>query len=147
MKYSIEHTREWCGVLIPEWIRVFDCRASHEEIFGPSSLAPWGVRLWGSERAEVDMGLRGPDWSHATHPLSCQTYIDARTAGEKELTRQLRNAVVDAERLRKEYLEAKEVPSVPEKGGSCLYLPVAITISNFGWGIVSDERTRVVRNF
>lgn len=142
MGYSTEHTQEWCGVLIPDWIRVFDCRCEDRNA---GIKTPWGSYLWGSERAAVDLGLRGEGFYHDTTPLSCSTYIDARTAGDKEVARQLQRALEDAEKFRAEYLAA--IPATPGDGGSCLYLPVAITISNYGWSIVADNRNYVVRAF
>ena len=134
MSHAKEVTGKWFGVEIPVWLRAFDCRG--EPFAGP---------YMGSEKAEVDLGLRGGDDRHGTTPMSCQTYIDARTADEVELRRQVTDMVREAEKMKKAY------DAAPTKdqghGGSCLYLPVAICMSNFGWGVLCDRRTQRVRYF
>ena len=134
----------WYGVDLPRWIRVFDCRCAKGTEF--SAKAPWGATLMGSERAEVDMGLRGETWDerHATTPMSCSTYIDARTCDESELRKQVSDMVREAARMRDTYLKAKENPAKEGEGGGCNYMPVGIALSNFGWSIIADTRTCVV---
>lgn len=141
--YAIEITeREWCGVKIPKWLRVFDCRG--DEL----TKAPWGQTLWSSEKAEIDLGLRSEKDRFGTSPLSCSTHIDSRTAPEAELTRQMADMVKEATRLRKQYLEAKKNPGEDKgHGGSGYYLPVAVAISNFGWNVICDERISVTKFF
>lgn len=150
MKCATELTapKLW-SVDIPPWLRVFDCRAAEGMEFANKS--PWGTILMGSERAEVDLGLRGQNFWHSSRPSSCSTYTDSRTCPESELTRQLTDAVSDATRLYNEYQDALAKTKAPDyqkpDGGSCLYLPVAIAISNYGWAIISDNRACVVRGF
>jgi hypothetical protein len=141
--YSIEITeREWHGVEIPEWLRVFDCRG--DEI----PKASWGPALFSSEKAEVDLGLRSEKDRFGTTPLSCQTYQDSRTAVESELARQVTDMVKEATRLRDQYLEAKQNPGEDKGlGGSGYYLPVAIAMSNFGWDVICDTRVSVTKFF
>ena len=139
--YSIEHVGEWAGVVLPSWIRFFDCRCEDKDA---GTKTPWGGYLWGSERAAVDLGLRGKGYWEDTTPLSCSTYIDARKAGDKEVARQLTQAIQDAQKFLKEWEEATHTEG---QGGSCLYCPVGITISNYGWSIISDRRTIKVRAF
>lgn len=144
-RYAKEITEKtWFGVEIPEWLRAFDCRANDDEI-APKS--PWGTCLWSSERAAVDLGLRTKEECFDTRPLSCSTYTDARTASENELRRQVADMVKEATRLRDEYEHAKQHRAGKDEGGSCLYQPVAICLSNFGWSVLSDTRTQVVRRF
>jgi len=144
--YSKEITGgSWYGVSIPEWLRVFDCRSSDDDI---APKAPWGEHLWSSERAEVDVGLkRGYGDNDATCVVSCSTYVDARKADEKELARQVSDMVREATRLREEYLKGKEKPAKKGDGGSCLYMPVCITLANYGWSVISDRSTQIVRAF
>ncbi len=144
MAYAKEVTGAWFGVTIPAWLRVFDCRADSSDIAPRSS---WGSSLWSSERAEVDLGLRTATERNATTPVSCSTYVDARRADDAELAQQVTRAIAEATRLRDEYETAKAKPAKPGSGGSCLYLPVAVSIANFGWSVISDERTRIVRAF
>ena len=141
--YAIEISeREWHGVEIPEWLRVFDCRGDD------LVKASWGHVLWSSEKAEVDLGLRSDKDRFATTPLSCSTYIDSRTAVESELARQVANMVAEATRLRDQCLEAKQSPGEDKGfGGSGYYLPVAIAMSNFGWDIICDRRISVTKFF
>jgi hypothetical protein len=140
---AIEITeREWYGVKIPSWLRVFDCRG--EDLV----IAPWGSVLWSSKRAEVDLGLRTEKDRFGTTPLSCSTHIDSRTASESELTRQVADMVKEATKLRDQYLEAKKNPGKDKWfGGSGYYLPVAIAMSNFGWNVICDKRTSVTKFF
>lgn len=147
--YAKEIKGEWHGVKIPSWIRLFDCRTEED---AKTPKAPWGEYLYGSERAAADLGLRGvlesgERFHYDTVPTSCQTYIDSRTCKPEELVRQFSDAVKRAGELRKEYLQTKKNQKEKPDGGSCLYLPVAIAISNFGWSIISDRRTEVVRGF
>lgn len=136
---AIEVKGSWFGVEIPSWLRAFDCR-------GEALATPYK----GSEKAEVDLGLRSLKgesyWAHGTTPLSCQTYIDARTADEVELRRQVTDMVKEATKFKKEY---DAVGNVADKGlgGSCFYLPIAICMSNFGWSILCDRRSQRVRHF
>jgi len=118
-RYAKEHVGEWYGVPIPGWLRVFDCRASDEEI---TPTAPWGAALWSSERAEVDLGLRrGYADSDATNPVSCHTYIDARTASKEEIRAQLRRMIEAATSARPQGV-------------------VAVALGNFGWTVIADRR-------
>jgi len=141
MGYAIEVIGTWYGIEIPSWLRAFDCRAND------AATSPWGTSLWSSERAEVDMGLRTATSRNATTPVSCSTYTDARRADDAELARQVTRMVEEATRIRAEYLAAKDRPAQPGSGGSCLYLPVAVCMANYGWSVVCDERTMIVRAF
>jgi hypothetical protein len=144
-KYANEVTGGmWYGVTLPSWLRAFDCRADMSD-FAPESS--WGAPLFGSQRAEVDMGLRTKDDRFACTPISCQTYIDARKADMQELCRQVTDMVNSATGLRADYESAKAAAKEPSNGGSCYYMPVAICLSNFGWSIMCDNRTVVVRSF
>jgi len=142
--YSKEIKGSWFGVTIPEWLRAFDCRSSEDDI---APRTPWGSYLWSSERAAVDLGLRAEGVYNDTTPVGCSTYIDARTAPEEELRRQVENMVAEATRLREEYLEGKKFPDTEGQGGSCLYMPVAVCLSNFGWSVLADRTQGIVRRF
>ena len=131
----------WYGVELPAWLRAFDCRATDAEI-APKS--PWGTSLWGSERAEVDLGLRSDGVYNATTPMSCSTYTDARRANDADLSKQVADMVKAATELYTEYQAAEHKPG---NGGSCLYCPVAIVMSNYGWSVVSDQRQCKIRPF
>ena len=145
MPFSIEITGTFAGVKIPAWLRVFDCRASDADA---GARSPWGTSLYGSERAAVDMGLRAPGEYNDTTPISCSTYIDARTADEAEIARQLRDGLKEAAKLLAEFEAAKaSSKGKPANGGSCLYRPVAFCLSNYGWCVLSDAREKVVRAF
>jgi len=144
MTYAKEIKGEWYGVAIPSWLRAFDCR---EDDAAPAPRTSWGARLWSTDRATVDMGLRGEGFSYDTRPLSCSTYIDARRADKEELARQVRRMIEAAEKLRAERIEAESRPAKPGKGGSVLYHPVAIAMANYGWAVISDQRTAFVRGF
>jgi len=143
MLYAIEiKDREWYGVKIPKWLRVFDCRG--DEIL----KAPWGHTLWSSEKAEVDLGLRTETDRFGTTPLRCSTYIDSRTAAETELTRQVTDMVKEAKQIRVQYLDAKKNPGEDKgHGGSGYYMPIAIAMSNFGWNVICDERISATKFF
>jgi hypothetical protein len=140
--YAIEITeREWYGVKIPTWLRVFDCR-------GDELPKAWKRTLWSSDRAEVDLGLLTEKDRFATTPLSCSTYIDSRTCAEAELTRQVTDMVKEATFLLEQYLDAKENPGENrEHGGSGFYQPVAIALSNFGWNVICDVRLSATKFF
>ena len=142
-KYAKEVTGEWYGVSIPAWLRAFDCRASGDDI-APTS--PWGTTLWSSERAEVDLGLRTQTNWFSTTPLSCSTYIDARTCSDVECAKQVTDMVKEATKFRAEYEDAKAHEAPKGQGGGVYYQPVAIVMSNFGWSILADNRTGVVRS-
>jgi hypothetical protein len=145
MGFSTEVIGTFAGVAIPAWLRVFDCRASDTDA---GARSPWGTSLYGSERAAVDIGLRtGNGEYNDTTPISCSTYIDARTADEAEIARQLRDGLKEAAKLLAEFEAAKAKPAKPGDGGSCLYRPVAFCLSNYGWSIMSDAREKVVRAF
>ena len=148
MKYATEITTgEWYGVAIPAWLRAFDCRQD-ETTTNPD----WhGRMLWSSERAAVDCGLI--EWDDAgtvdysTTPESTRTYVDARTAPDEELASQVRNLVDSAQRMRAHYAEASERRARPGEGGSVVYTPLAICISNFGYSVLCDRRTGITRRF
>lgn len=147
MGYSKEITGIVFDVSLPDWLRFFDCRASEKELFPE---APWTnmygkVILFGSERAEVDLGLRTKDDRFGTTPTSCQTYVDARVCDSNELSRQVADMVQAATKLRQDWIEAAKHPSAD--GGSCYYKPVAICLSNYGWNVLCDTRTKRVRAF
>lgn len=147
--YSKEVTAEWYDVSIPPWLRAFDCRASDQDVMPKT---PWGATLFSDEKAAVDLGLRAIDaegkrFYHDTTPLSCRTYTDARTADHHELARQVTDMVTEARKMYTEYQRVANLPYQPGTGGSVLYLPVAICLSNFGWGILCDTRTQVIRSF
>ena len=144
MTYAKEIRGTWFGVAIPVWLRAFDCRAPDEEI---APKAPWGATLWSSERAEVDLGLRTEHDRFGTAPFSCSTYTDTRKADEQELARQVRDMIKRAAEMRAEYHAADANRARKGEGGSCLYQPVAVTLSNFGWSVICDERTMIVRRF
>lgn len=142
-KYSIEITeRQWYGVKVPKWLRVFDCRGAE------LPKTPWGYTLFASEKAEVDLGLRSETDSFGATPISCSTYIDSRLAAEAELIRQVTDMVQRARQLRLQYLAAKKNPGEDKgHGGSAYYLPVAVTLSNFGWSVLCDRRVSVTKFF
>jgi hypothetical protein len=144
MTFAKEIVGQWFGVAIPSWLRAFDCRGSGKDLM---PRAPWGETLFGGEKASVDLGLRDGTWDgrHDTIPTSCSTYLDARTASESELARQVADMVKEATRLKTEYDTAKE--AAKGVGGSCLYLPIAIEMSNYGWSVISDKRTCKIRAF
>jgi hypothetical protein len=151
MKYAIEITSgEWYGVALPEWLRFFDCRNSDS---WSAPKAPWGESIYGGERAQIDLGLKRGYYedNNATTLVSCSTYIDSRTACMGELTRQVTNMIEAAERFRRDYERYKSKITKPEdcyaNGGSCFYLPVAAEMSNFGWSIIADDRSRIVVAF
>lgn len=144
MSYAQEVSGSWFGVKIPEWLRAFDCRASDDEI---APKAPWGSCLWSSERAEVDLGLRSEHERFATSPRGCSTYVDARKADEQELSRQVADMVKAASDMLREYVEAMAKQAPKGAGGSCLYRPVAVALCNYGWSVICDERTMIVRRF
>lgn len=132
--YAIEVKGEWFGVVLPPWLRAFDCRG--EALAGP---------YMASEKAEADLGLRTVNDRHGVTPMSCQTYIDARTATEEELRRQVTDMIKEATRIKKEYDAAPTEDA--GLGGSCLYLPIAICMSNYGWSVLCDRRTQRTRHF
>lgn len=157
MGYAKEITGEWYGVKIPAWLRVFDVRCSEEDLFADSSRAPWTIEtkegpkrplLWSGERAEVDCGLRTATERHATTPVSGSHYRDLRTADEAYCAETVRKMIAEAERLRAVY-EAAKAAAKPNKnhGGSCYYMPVFVSLANYGWGVTCDERTMVVEYF
>ncbi len=145
-KYATEITDdEWHGVARPEWLRFFDCRSDET---APFPKAIWGETLYGGETAHVDLGLkRGYGDNDATTLISCNTYIDSRSCNTSELTRQITNMVREAVRFRQEYQEHQGDVTKPDQGGSCLYLPVAAELSNFGWSVIADRRSRIVVSF
>ena len=145
MTYAKEITGGiWYGVEIPEWLRAFDCREADD---AETARTPQGRTLWSSERASADLGLRGDGFYFDTCPVACSTYIDARKADDEELARQVRGMVDAAMKVRNERIEAEKHVAGPKEGGSVLYHPVAIALCNFGWSVICDERTRIVRAF
>lgn len=144
MSFAKEISGEWYGVAIPSWLRAFDCRS--EDVFA-DPRSPWGTVLYSDEKAQVDLGLRTETYRYATTPLSCSTYIDARRADDAELARQVRDMAQAATKLHKEWEKAASLLAARGEGGSCVYCPVAICMSNFGWSVLSDERTCRVRRF
>lgn len=142
--YSIEIKGSWFGVAIPAWLRVFDVRGTDADL---GHKSPWGSTLWSSERAEVDLGLRGEQVRNATAPVNCSTYTDARTAPQEELARQVADMIQAADKLRLEYQAATHHLALQGQGGSVLYLPVAVYLANYGWGVIADKRTQIVRSF
>lgn len=144
MGYSKEIQGIWCGVEIPSWLRAFDVRTAPSEC---GLRAPWGETLWSAERAMVDLGLKAGYDSHATIPSGCHVYFDMRDCSEAELAKQIASAIADATRLHSEYEHAQVHRAAPGAGGSCYYMPVAISIGNYGWSVICDERTCVIRAF
>ena len=139
MTYSKEITdREWYGVKIPRWLRVFDCR-------GDGTVKAWRT-LWASEAAEVDLGLRTETESHATTPVSGSGYADMREY-EPDAKLAVARMVQEAKKLRLAYTEALGKPPTEGDGGSCHYPPVAVALCNFGWSVIADRRVCVVRRF
>ena len=111
----------------------------------PTPRTPWGASLYGSEKAEVDLQLRGSNFNYATTPIHTRTYIDSRTCSDTELTRQIKDMMQHATTL---YEEWKATPYLSKgEGGSCLYRPTALTLSNWGWAILSDTRTVKIKHF
>ncbi len=138
--YSKEIKGSWHGVILPEFIRAFDCRHEDKEY----NRTPEGRWLLSSDCAAADLGILGED----TRPVSCSTYIDARTAEESELRRQVTSMVAEAWRMKAEYDKVKRHPGKDKgHGGSVLYLPLAIVLSNFGWCVLCDSRVSVVKRF
>lgn len=140
--YSIEiTTREWYGVKIPKWLRVFDCRG--DDI----PRRPNGVAIYSSEKAAYDTGLRtDTEWNDGT-PVSMQTHWDSRTAPSEELTRQVTAMVAEAKSLKREYDKALKTPPPPGESGSLFFKVVCVALSNYGWCVLVDQRCQAVRPF
>lgn len=144
MPFSKEIVKVWYGVEIPEWLRAFDCRQDESNDLPKSS---WGITLYSSEKAEVDLGLFSERENHSTIPQSCRTYIDSRSAHNEELTRQVKDMIRTAETMKLEYDKAKASKKNSPHGGSTCYMPVAITMSNFGWSVIADKRISATKWF
>lgn len=147
IKYATEVTsKEWYGVTLPKWLRLFDCRSSDS---WDAPKAPWGENIYGGDRAQMDLGLKRGYYedNDATTLTSCSTYIDSRTACMGELARQVSDMIEAAERFRRDYEKSQSKIAKPGEGGSCLYLPVAAEMSNFGWSIIADKRSCIVVSF
>jgi hypothetical protein len=144
MQYAKEVVGEWFGIKLPDGIRAFDCRS--ENVF-EDPPSPWGTTLYSSEKAEVDLGLRTQTEWNGTTPLSCNTYIDARKCSDDELRKQVLDMVEQATKFQDEYIEAAKHMASAGQGGSCLYQVVGVALSNFGWSILCDKRTCIVRRF
>lgn len=146
MNYSIEHIDNWFGVELPDWIRFFDCRTCEslncrQEESQLYQKTPEGNTLWSSERAAYDLGI----YPHVASMLSCDPGYDLRKS-EKEVIRALKGAIEKVVEFKKEYKEAFE-KGMSDDGGSVIYDPMAICISNFGWSIIADRRSFMVRAF
>lgn len=135
MGYANEIKGPWFGVEIPAYLRCFDCRGT--ELVGP---------YLSSERAEADLGLYVGDERYGTTPVSCHTYLDARTASDELLAKQVQDMVRESERLNQEYESCVETKDTG-KGGSCFYRPLALCMSNYGWSVLCDRRTVRIRHF
>lgn len=131
----------WYDTVIPEWLRAFDCRSMVGYL---GTVASYGFILYGSEKAMVDMGLKGMDFDYCTTPESCDPHIDNREATHDELARQVADMVATATRIKLKYEEVAKRGNNPN-GGTAIYLPVAIALSNFGWTIIADKRTYVIQ--
>lgn len=142
MKYAIEiMDKEWYGVKIPSWLRVFDCRGTD------TPTSPEGYTMFGSEKACYDLGLRNESYYYDSTPWHCSTYTDSRTASEDELKNQVTDMVTAAKSSMKEYRDALKKPAEEGQGGSCYYLVVGVAISNYGWAVIADTRQKAVRGF
>lgn len=134
------------GVKLPRSVRCFDVRIPDDEVF--KDCKPYGEHLWSSERAAYVLGLR-TSWSHRydTSPVSCQAYEDFRTCSEARLALVAQNMRKMLREYLREYRLAERFPAGKGEGGSCYYKPVALTLANYGYGLMCDERTKLVRAF
>lgn len=123
---------------------VFDCRSPEDDLL--SFKAPWGETLCGPERAAYSLGLRCGWDHHDTTPLSVSGCADLRR-WPNQFDRVSRDLVKEAQRLQREWDDARANPSAEGEGGSVFYKPVAIAVCNFGASIIADRRTSAVRRF
>lgn len=145
MPYAIEIKNSWLGIVLPPGIRAFDCRRDGGKEFHRTQ---WGTSICGSEAAAHDLSLRDERFKEQDATLlSCQTYTDARTCNELELKRQITDMLQEVAYLEQTYERAKKNPAEPGNGGGCVYKPLAICMSNFGWSILADKRTCIVEAF
>lgn len=139
MPYAKEIKKDWYGVKVPGWLRAFDCRGDD------FPKAPWGETLYADERALVDLGLKRGRFgtNRAITVTSCLTRLDSRVLSDKELREQVQDMIKAAKTAKQRYLRAaryRKKNGVPDEGMP-YYLPIAITLSNFGWSVVSDQLT------
>jgi hypothetical protein len=141
MTFAKEIKGSWFGVTIPDYLRAFDCRGDE------TPVTSWGHTLFGSDKAGVDLGLRKENESFSTTPISCSTYVDARTANDAELARQVKNMLGAVDALKLRYEDAVAHPAPKGQGGGAEYLPVAIEMSNFGWSVIADKRIYAIKSY
>lgn len=145
MPYATEIHGSFLGQTIPEGIRCFDCRRPIGTEF---QVAPWTytidgeerpAHLIGSEAAQVDLGLRTKHERFAFTPCSGSGYGDTRYY-DNHRDDAIRDMFAAAVRVRDEYNRMIQKPASTD-GGGVYYKPIAAVLNNFGWTLISDERT------
>ena len=139
-------TGYFAGVRLPRSVPVFDVRDYHAEDTIVKCLAPSGkyaLSLYSSERAWFLLG----DVTGYTTPMSCSTYLDARTCSETELARQVKGIRHQVAIMWREYRKALHRLAKPGDGGSCVHRPALAYIANYGWGISAKRDGYLVAQF
>jgi hypothetical protein len=130
------------GVRLPKTVRVYDTRqANNAPVVKRITNNGIALGLWGSERAAFTEGI------DSTSPQSCTTYTDARTCQQSELARQMKSIRQSIAKMLVEYRRAKRNLAKSGDGGSCVYKPVFVAISNYGWSIHADRNNYLVASF
>lgn len=132
------------GVKLPRTVRVFDCRVPEDMLF--SYKTEWGTTPLGGERAQIVLGLRGLGLWEATTPISMSGYPDLRDASEETLAEIAHKMVSVTREYRRYYRDALKHPA-DGQGGSVHYMPIALDLCNYGWGMICDRRLGVTKGF
>jgi hypothetical protein len=138
------------GVEIPSWLKAFDCRWPEDEDLPKDPSGTY--TMYGSERAEYALGLRGAGenyFDYASEPSSIQGYCDTRKeCWEDEASSYVRRMIESAEEERAKYLACDNPANIDRgHGGSGYYIPVAIALCNFGASLICDRRDYKVQYF
>jgi len=126
------------GINSPEWLPMFDSRDNQRKF------------VYGRDLAEVSLGLRDGGENNSVVTTAIHGYVDLRDSRWKSEGEKFVNSLI------KDALKAKAVyDSLGDswdsmdtgKGGAGFYLPVGISVNNFGAALISDKRLYRVRFF
>jgi len=135
------------GVKLPAWLPAFDCRWA-EDLPLPKDAS--GLTLYGSERAEVALGLRDTEKGiyNSVTPTSIQGTDFRDPRWQKDAAKTLRDLIKYAKKHKAVYDSLGENwKDTDRSGGVGYFLPVAIALSNFGASLICDRRAYRVKFF
>jgi hypothetical protein len=141
---SPEDAKRWIGERrIREHPPVYDIRGD------VVPRAHYGESLWAGEVVTYALGLRtGYYEGPYAYIMGLQWYFDARDPERQEEFQEcIKDLVQKFHQALTEWEDALRDLAPPGEGGSVLYRPVAIAVSNFGGSVIGDTRTERVRRF